>query len=130
MRREELNQKFQKARTLKMGKGLYIVSPRTDCLELREFVEVLASVDRKNTLEKMLPQLFKGREIAVHLEDTRVERDRENSYLLNGRFEANVLAVAEKLDKGFDIKYGIRPISRDGILTRIKHYAVVKKLGR
>jgi len=114
-----------------MGKGICIVSQRTDCLELAEFMEVLASRDKKNSLEKMLPQLSKGREIAVHLENTKLSVDDEESYLLNGRFEFNVQSVAERLGGTYDVKYGIQSVSnKQGIVTEIKHYAVVKKLGK
>ena len=111
-----------------MGRGIYVVNPKTDCVELKEFIEVLASRSQKNPLEKILPQLFRGKEIAVHLEDTNVSQNNKESYLLNGRFEANVQSVAEQLGDTYDVRYGIQPKSnRLGFVTEIKHYAVIKR---
>lgn len=110
-----------------MGKGVYIVSSRTNCLELKEFMEILSLRSKKNPLEKILPQLSKGREIAVHLENIDVNPDNEESYLLNGRFESNVQSIAEQLGNLYDVKHGIQPISKSGIIYSIKYYAVLRK---
>ena len=75
----------------------------------------------------MLPQLNRGAEIAIHLGDTDIVFDSEESYLLNGNLTKKVQSVAEQLGPNYSVMPGIQPISKKGIVCSIKNYAVFKR---
>ena len=127
MKQEGLNQKLQREFILKMGKKIYIIPSRTDTIELKEFMELLARTNPRNPLEKNLPQLAKGKEIAICLESISLGPEREESYLLNGQFETNVQSIREQLGKKYDVRQGIKPILEKGIPYLIEKCAVIKR---